>query len=412
MKRLGLFEGTGVEIEYMIVDRESLDILPACDQLMASVAGEEVADVERGSMAWSNELALHVLELKTNGPARSLQGLAGSFHAEVVTANEALATVPAKGEVGGVLLPGGVHPWMDPHRETTLWPHEYNEVYRTFDRIFGTKGHGWSNLQSTHINLPFADDDEFRRLHAAIRTVLPLIPALAASSPFLDGQPQPWIDARLEAYRGNARSVPEVAGLVVPEPVESEQEYREIILDPLYDALNPLDPEGVLRHEWANARGAIARFERGAIEIRVIDAQECPTADLAVVAMVIAVVRALVEERWAPTSALHRFRTEALASVLWDSARRGSEGVIHDSDFLNALGLPRAEMSLGGVWQRLADALAPDLVPSEYGSAVERVIAHGSLGERMVRAYDSGSSIEEVARGLVVCLSKDELFLA
>jgi hypothetical protein len=32
----------------------------------------------------------------------------------------------------------------------------------------------------------------------------------------------------------------------------------------------------VLRHEWVNARGAIARFDRSAIEIRVLDVAECP----------------------------------------------------------------------------------------------------------------------------------------
>lgn len=228
MSRLRLFEAIGVEIEYMIVDRERLDVLPVCDRLIESLAGEPVAEFERGDIAWSNELVLHVLELKTNGPTPSLEGLGSRFHAEARTAIDALEPM------GGTLLSGGVHPWMDPATETRLWPHEYNDVYRTFDRIFGCSGHGWSNLQSTHVNLPFGDDEEFGRLHAAIRAVLPLIPALTASSPFLDGIEQPALDARLEAYRNNAKRVPEVAGLVVPEPVRSEQEYRDVILDPLY----------------------------------------------------------------------------------------------------------------------------------------------------------------------------------
>ena len=38
-----------------------------------------------------------------------------------------------------------------------------------------------------HVNLPFADDAQFARLHAAIRLVLPLLPALAASSPIAEG---------------------------------------------------------------------------------------------------------------------------------------------------------------------------------------------------------------------------------
>ena len=58
---------------------------------------------------------------------------------------------------------------------------------QAFDRIFSCQGHGWANLQSMHINLPFADDAEFGRLHAAIRFLLPLLPGLTASSPVMDG---------------------------------------------------------------------------------------------------------------------------------------------------------------------------------------------------------------------------------
>jgi gamma-glutamyl:cysteine ligase YbdK (ATP-grasp superfamily) len=409
--RLRLFEATGVEIEYMIVDRQGLGLVPACDRLIESVAGEPVSEVERGSIAWSNELVLHVLELKTNGPATSLASLASDFHAEVRTANEHLARMESPSREGAILLPGGVHAWMEPLRETVLWPHEYNEVYRTFDRIFGCSGHGWSNLQSTHVNLPFGDDDEFARLHAAIRVVLPLIPALAASSPFLEGVEQPVLDARLEAYRLNATLVPEVAGLVVPEPVGSEEEYREVILEPLYRALAPHDPEGVLRHEWANARGAIARFERGAIEIRVIDTQECPRADLSVVALLVAVVRALTEERWASRRELDSISTQRLAELLRDSARAGDDAVVLDRALLGALGVRRSEARAGEVWQLLADRLAPDHVPEVYGATLERIVAHGPLAARMRRAHRSGASIRDVTGRLVLCLADDTLFL-
>ena len=36
------------------------------------------------------------------------------------------------------------------------------------------------------LNLPFSSDEEFGRLHAAIRLLLPLLPALAASSPLVE----------------------------------------------------------------------------------------------------------------------------------------------------------------------------------------------------------------------------------
>ena len=44
----------------------------------------------------------------------------------------------------------------------------------------------------------------------------------------------------------------------------------------MYRAIDPLDTEGILQEEWLNSRAAIARFDRGAIEIRCMDTQECP----------------------------------------------------------------------------------------------------------------------------------------
>ena len=76
---------------------------------------------------------------------------------------------------------------MNPLTETVIWPHDNNEIYSLYDKIFDCRGHGWSNLQSVHINLPFKDELEFRKLHSAIRLLLPIIPALSASSPFADG---------------------------------------------------------------------------------------------------------------------------------------------------------------------------------------------------------------------------------
>ncbi|NJL28684.1 MAG: glutamate--cysteine ligase, partial [Thermoanaerobaculia bacterium] len=170
-----LFEVVGVELEYMIVDRETLAVRPVADEVLRAVAGEIVSDVETGELAWSNELVLHVIELKTNGPAPRLAGLEAFFERDVRRINELLAPL------GGRLMPTAMHPWMDPHTETRLWPHEYSPVYEAYDRIFGCRGHGWSNLQSLHLNLPFTGDEEFARLHAAVRLLLPILPALAAS---------------------------------------------------------------------------------------------------------------------------------------------------------------------------------------------------------------------------------------
>ena len=189
---LHLFEGFGVELEYMIVQRGNLRVLPITDKLIYDEVGAYLSDVEFGDIAWSNELVLHVVELKTDGPARSLVGLSEKFQRHVQKINGMLAKYDA------MLLPTGAHPLMNPYTDTQLWPHEHNAIYEAYNRIFDCRGHGWANLQSTHLNLPFADDEEFGKLHAAIRILLPLIPAISASSPILDGKVTGLQDTRLE----------------------------------------------------------------------------------------------------------------------------------------------------------------------------------------------------------------------
>ena len=60
---LSLFEAIGVELEYMIVDRESLAVRPISDELIKAECGRYEMEIELGEVAWSNELMLHVIEL-------------------------------------------------------------------------------------------------------------------------------------------------------------------------------------------------------------------------------------------------------------------------------------------------------------------------------------------------------------
>jgi len=391
-----LFQGVGVEIEYMIVDRDSLDLRPVADQLLEAVAGEAVAEVERGAMAWSNELALHVVEFKTNGPAPSLRGLHTRFHAEVLEAEALLEPMGCR------LLPGGVHPWMDPEKETRLWPHEYTQVYRAFDRIFSCRGHGWSNLQSTHLNLPFGDDREFAALHAAVRAVLPLIPALSAASPVLDGRIQPWLDARMERYARNALRVPSVTGEVVPEVVGSEAEYRGGILERIYRDLAPLDPDGVLRHEWVNARGAIARFQRGAVEVRVVDVQECPHADLGVAALYGEVIRRACLRALDDPGPWGELETGALAALLRATVREGEAAPVHPPALLDLLDVRAPPGSPAGtVWRELTEEIGvgPGEPLEEWREPLAVILEEGTLARRVLAALGpdpSRSRLREV----------------
>ncbi len=403
---LHLFDAYGIELEYMIVDARTLDVRPIADELLRAMAGGEAYEMEvsAGDTAWSNELALHVAELKLDGPAPSLGGLGALFHQQIARAGELLAEMDAR------LLPGGMHPWMDPHAELRLWSHDDDLIYRTFDRIFDCRGHGWANLQSMHINLPFSGDDELGRLHAAIRAVLPILPALAASSPIADGRVTGLVDTRLEVYRTNAARVPSVSGDVVPEPVYTRADYEREILARIYADLEPLDPDRVLRHEWANARGAITRFDRNAIEIRVLDTQECPRADVAVAGAVTAVVRALTTE---PPPGLRALDQRALVARFRDTSRLGERAVIDDAGYLGLLGFPEARATAGDLWRHLIETVvALDPLYPEWQSPLALILERGPLARRILRATGETPSRARLAAvyGRVAdCLRDDEL---
>jgi gamma-glutamyl:cysteine ligase YbdK (ATP-grasp superfamily) len=409
----GLFQALGVELEYMIVDAATLAVRPIADELLRGPGGEFASEVECGTISWSNELVAHVIELKTAEPARSLDGLSQAFAEQVGDIGRRLAAHGAR------LMPTAMHPWMDPANETRLWPHDHGLVYRAFDRIFGCQGHGWSNLQSVHLNLPFSGDEQFGRLHAAIRLLLPILPALAASSPARDGEATGWLDTRLDVYRGNSRRIPSITGDVVPEAVFSRGAYEQQIFDRIYADIAPWDPEGILQHEWLNARGAIARFDRSTIEIRVLDLQECPRADLAVCAAIITVLRELVAERWCSLQQQQAWPTEPLAELLVAAARDGDEAVIDDVHYLRALGFADpAPCTAGQLWRHLLGHAASVLGPAAepWREAWDAIGSDGPLARRILRALaaEHGSDrqrLESVYRRLCECLTRDELFV-
>lgn len=403
---IAIFQRFGVELEYMIVDADTLDVRPIADELLKSFTGAYSGDYEPDEhTGWSNELTLHLIELKTARPVPDLAPMAEHFQRSVRAINLRLGEA-----FHARLMPTAMHPWMDPHTELRLWPHEHRPAYEAYDRIFSCKGHGWANLQSTHINLPFASDQEFARLHAAIRLILPILPALAASSPIADSAPTGIADTRMEFYRNNSRAVPSVAGLVIPERVFTRDAYENELLPAIYRDIAPLDPQGALQHPWLNARGCIARFDRGAIEIRVIDIQECPRADLAIAALAIETLRALVDQRWTDLEHQQRFEPRRLHPVLLDTIRHAERAQITDTDYLHALGAT-GPCAAGELWSRLA----ADLIPADHPFAPElnTILTRGTLSTRILRALPAKPThhdLHTLAAQLCDCLQQGRMF--
>ncbi|MDF2577746.1 MAG: glutamate--cysteine ligase [Chlamydiales bacterium] len=404
---LPLFQGYGIELEYMIVNKQTLNVDPITDKVLYTVAKNYDNEVERGEISWSNELALHVIELKTTKPAKSLKNLEISFQDNVRQINSILESFNA------CLMPTAMHPWMDPYQEMHLWPHEYNPIYEAYNRIFNCCGHGWANLQSTHINLPFADDIEFAQLHAAIRLLLPIMPALTASSPIVEEKLTGILDNRLHVYQNNAKIIPSITGKVIPEHCSSEKNYRESILASMYHEIAPYDPDKLLQHEWLNSHGAIARFERNTIEIRILDIQECPQADIAIATAIVETLKSLIAEKWHELND-KEWEVEPLYAIFSSCVKEGSEAIISNRHYLDLFGFPAnaTQCRAKELWQHIINSLDLNSLGNLKG-ILEMIIDKGTLAQRIEKAWKSQPTkhqLREIYEKLCYCLAHGELF--
>ncbi|MBS0358796.1 MAG: glutamate--cysteine ligase [Proteobacteria bacterium] len=402
-----LFDVFGIELEYMIVCRENLSVFPISDQLIKKVAGEFLTEVEVDEIAWTNELVLHVIELKTNGPAKQLEPLTHFFHKNIKRINTILL------EFNAQLLSTAAHPFMDPDVEAKLWPHGDKTIYETYNKIFNCQGHGWSNLQSMHINLPFANDEEFFKLHSAIRLLLPLMPALAASTPILEGKITDFVCSRMNFYIKNQERIPAITGKLIPEVVRSRKEYEEKILNPMYDAIRPYDPEGILADEWLNSRGAIARFDRNAIEIRVLDVQESPKADIAICGLITTVLKSLVNQQWINIKEQCELTEEQLLEIFLEIIKSGQATPIKNSHYLKCFGYTKkSTCTAGELWEHLFHQVMEKLDPS-WLEPLQIILKEGNLAERIIKRLGNQFTREEIMsvyRELANCLAENQLF--
>lgn len=405
MSNYPLFSVLGIEIEYMLVDQDTLQVAPKSDVLLETLAGTMTNEFVLGDIALSNELVMHVIELKNAGPKPPSSDIAKSFQETILTLQPILQRYHLQ------LLPSGAHPWMNPLAETRRWPHSNCDIYRQYDKIFNCQGHGWANLQSMHVNLPFANAEEFFHLHSLIRLILPLIPALSASTPILDGKKTEFLDARLDFYGRNQQRIPSISGSVIPEFIRTPKEYALEVLQPMYQDISPFDPDGLLQYEWLNSRAAIPKFDYNAIEIRIIDSQECVYADIAIARAICAILKS-----WYETSTYHLDHpcdTAKLKSIYDQTIKHGLCVVVDDKNVLTQWQLPKRTLNVLDAWSLLIERVSTDL-DQQSQRILEQILTHGNLSERILKACRgdySHSTLMQVYRKLSEHLLANQQFV-
>lgn len=269
---------------------DELKALPIVDRILKDFHGRIVNFVEQPHFTFGKELQLHVMEIKPNEPFRSPENFEETMQEAVSTLLDFLER-----KYKAHLLGTGMHPLLK-LQETGIWPHRHRQIYEAYSKVFNLKRHGWLNIQSFQLNLPYSNEENGILLHNVLASVCAYLPAIAAASPIFEGGFGRDVDNRLIFYLQNQKEVPSVTGDIVPEYVSSFGEYRKEIIGKYSSDMAEKGAENLILHkDWVNSRGAIFRFDRRAVEIRVMDEQECVRSDVALSCFIRAVVRGLLE---------------------------------------------------------------------------------------------------------------------
>ena len=385
-------EVLGPEHELSIVNDE-LKALPISDRVIRNYCGKLVNFVELPDFSFGKEMQLHVMELKANAPFRSPKAFEETMHKAVTSLSNFLGE-----KYGAYLLGTGMHPLLNLD-ETGVWPHRHKKIYKEYGKVFNLKQHGWLNIQSFHLNLPYRKETNGVLLHNLLATLCPYLPAIAASSPIYEGAMQDNVDNRLAFYKVNQREVPSVSGDVVPEYVSSFDMYHKDVIGLYSRALAKAGAaKSILFKEWVNSRGVIFRFDRSALEVRVMDEQECIKSDVALSCFVRAALRGLIlgEPEFLP----HELLVSDFNSVLTNGLR---------ATVLNPHG-PTARH----VCQYLFDLAFANAEKDEkeYLSLIKKRIENGSLSDvirqnvlKKAQHTDFKEAIVEVYSTLIKCLA-------
>jgi gamma-glutamyl:cysteine ligase YbdK (ATP-grasp superfamily) len=355
----------GTEHEYSINDKD-FQPLPISDRIIEGISGSVQHEVALGEVKISKELQKHALELIPSRPG-SLSFLEGHLHRGLLNLYKVTGHRYR-------FLGLGMHPLLRLD-QTCHWDHEEQEYYQAYHRLFNIRQHGWLNIQALQINVPY-QKEEVVPIFNRLRSMLPYLVAISASSPFVEGRLASHMDSRLLYYRENQRCIPQICNDILPERLRSLEEYVQINRE-IYRELQERDAR-ILCREWVNSRGVILRFSRQCLEVKAIDEQECLSSDMAVTAFLLALLRSdlpLEEDEG------------ALRSMLEQAIRRGTEGL-------------RPE--LAGIYEA-----ARKVATSEemlYLPLVARRIERGSLAELLAQRHRDGCELrpmlEDMERAL------------
>ena len=342
----------GTEHEFSINDR-CFNPLPVSDEILKTICGRYDSEILFGEVKLGKELQKTVLEMLPRTPAEDL----GALERQLTRGISKFHTMFRDRYQ---LLGLGMHPTLTLN-QTTVWDRDEGEYYDVYDRLFSIRQHGWLNIQALQVNLSYENEKELVARYNRIRSLLPYLIAVTASSPMVEGGLRPAQDNRLLYYRSNQEALPDICHGIIPPAIRSVRNYTDA-LESVYEDLRARDA-GILCEEWVNSAGVIVRFSRRCLEIKALDEQECIRSGMAVCAF----VRPLLRCRSLPVET----DQDALLALT-------KEAILH--------GTAACRDELRQLYQKAWDHATPD--ERSYLPVVKDRIENGSLAELMRERYE------------------------
>jgi carboxylate-amine ligase len=288
----------GLEEEFAILDAQTLDLVPRFEEL------RDAAELEPGLQdAITGELISSEIEI--------VSGRGEDVHHAQRNQRERRRLLFALAAQRGLRLGStGTHPWADYREQPNIDTDHYRRVVDGLGYVARR-----NNTFSLHVHVGVRDADRAVRVCDRLRPLLPLLLAVSASSPFLEGQ-----DTRLHSVRSQTftKSFPRCG---VPDAFGGWAAYRDYI-QLLIDTGSIVEYTQV----WWSVRPH-ASF--GTVEVRIADAQISAAESDALAGLIVACVgQALrdIDERVPSQDLPHRLIEENM----WRAIRHGMDGNMID----------------------------------------------------------------------------------
>jgi carboxylate-amine ligase len=352
----------GVEEELMIVDRESMDLVSAIEEMIEAVPHETEGDVKP-------ELMQSVLEISTN-VCRDAGEAAGQLE-------DLRRRVRETAESRGLTIgSAGTHPFAKWEAQRIVDRPRYLEVVDSLRFVARQE-----LLFGLHVHVGIDEPEKAIHVANGMRVHVPILLALSSNSPFWRGVPSGLMSTRTPIFK----QFPRVG---VPPRYESWADFESRV-------------EFMVRAKavedytffWWDVR---PHPKLGTVEVRVLDAQTRLEHTIALAALVQAMCKELVEHYDAGYQ-LGTYPQEMLDENKWLAARYGLEGELVDlpqSSRVAAIELAR----------RLVERLRPhtrELGCEREFEGIEDLIERGTGAQRQLAVWRANRDIRSLMRKIV-----------